>query len=46
MEIKNVQTDKTTVQVGEQITIVFEVWYPVDYPYDYPYDYPISAERK
>ncbi len=45
-EIKDVQTEKTTVDVGEVIHITYEFLYDVDYPYDYPYDYPISSERK
>lgn len=45
-EIKNVQSEKTTLEVGQKIRIRFEFWYEVDYPYDYPHDYPIAAERK
>jgi len=45
-EIKEVKTEKTTVNVGERIHVSFEFWYEQDYPYDYPHDYPISSERK
>ena len=45
MEIKNVDTEKTTVQAGEKIKIKFEVWYETSYPYDYPYDYPIATKK-
>ena len=44
-EIKNVKTEKTTVNAGERIKISFEFWYEQDFPYDYPHDYPISSER-
>lgn len=46
VEIKEVDTEKTTVIAGEHIRISYEVWYDVDYPYDYPYDYPISSKQK
>lgn len=46
MEIKAVNTDKTTVETGDNIRIKFEVLYDVDYPYGYPYGYPISITRK
>lgn len=46
MEIKEVQTEKTTVETGEKIKIQFEVWYKTDYPFDYPYNYPIASEKK
>ena len=46
MEIKNVDTEKTTVQAGEKIKIKFEVLYETSYPYDYPYDYPIATKQK
>ena len=46
MEIKEVKTDKTTVDTGDEIQIKFEVWYEVDYPYGYPYGYPISTTKK
>lgn len=46
MEIKNVQTDKTTVSAGEKIKIKFEVWYETSYPYGYPYDYQIATKQK
>lgn len=39
MEIKNVNTEKTTVQAGEKIKIEFEVWYETDYPFDFPIAY-------
>ena len=45
-EIKEVKTEKTTVNAGERIHVSFEVWYEQDYPYDFTYDYPISSERK
>ena len=45
-EIKEVKTEKTTVNTGERIHISFEFWYDQDQPYDYPFDYPISSERK
>lgn len=45
-EIKEVNTEKTTVTAGEHILISYEVWYDVDYPYDYPYDYQISSKQK
>lgn len=45
-EIKEVKTEKTTVNTGERIRVSFEFWYEQDYPYDYPHDYPISSERK
>ena len=44
MEIKNMDTEKTTVQAGEKIKVKFEVWYETSYPYDYPYDYPIKCK--
>lgn len=46
MEIKEVKTDKTTVDTRDEIQIKFEVWYEVDYPYGYPYGYPISTTKK
>lgn len=42
-EIKNVKTEKTTVEVGEKIKIQFEFHYEQDYPYDYPHNYPIAS---
>lgn len=45
VEIKEVDTEKTTVIAGETIRISYEVWYDVDY-YDYPYDYPIASKKK
>ena len=46
MEIKNVDTEKTTVQAGEKIKIKFEVWNDTSYPYDNPYDNPIATKQK
>lgn len=45
-EIREVKTNRTTVETGETIHITFDIWYEEDYPYDYPHDYPITTERK
>lgn len=46
MEIKNVKTEKTTVDAGEDIRISFEVVYNSDFPFDFPFDFPISTIKK
>lgn len=43
MEIKNVEAEKTTVEVGEKIKISFEIEYQTDFPFDFKFDFPISA---
>lgn len=46
MEIKNIKTDKKTVQTREKIKIIFEVWYDTDYPFDFPHDFPVATKKK
>ncbi len=46
MRIKDVESEKTTVNVGERIVITFKIEYETDYPYDYPHDYPISTVKE
>ena len=45
-EIKEVKTEKITVNTGERIKISFEFWYEQDCPYDYPQDYPIDLPKR
>lgn len=46
MEIKNVKTEETTVEVGEKIKISFEIEYKTDFPFDFKFDFPISTTKK
>lgn len=46
VEIKDVKTQKTTVNTGDKIKITFKVRHDVDYPYGYPHGYPIAAKKE